>query len=205
LNAELLEEELDAVLAPGQAAEPRALLAAIQKEVDRLTGLSEEYLRFARLPRPHLEEEDLQVVLLDLLTFMDSELSDRGVTLVHALRPGETLVRADENQLRQAFLNLLRNAGEAMSDGGGRLEITVSRAGDQAVLRLKDSGPGIAAEDLPHIFEPFFSTKETGTGLGLALTQQIILEHGGTIEAQSEQGRGTTFVVKLPLASSDQH
>ena len=199
LNTELLEEELGEAGDP-QAAEARALLAAIQKEVDRLTDFTEEYLRFARLPKLRLAEEDLQVVLLDLLTFMGTELADRGVTLEHSLTPGETLVRADENQLRQAFLNLLRNAGEAMSASGGRLEIAATHGEGQVELRLADSGPGIAADDLPHIFEPFYSTKESGTGLGLALTQQIILEHGGKIEVESVEGEGTTFIVRLPLA-----
>ena len=201
LNTELLEEELGEVASPERAAESRALLAAIQKEVDRLTGLTEEYLRFARLPQPKLDEEDLQVVLLDLLTFMSSELADMGVTVEHALSPGETMVRADENQLRQAFRNLLRNAGEAMAADGGRMVISARHDGDQVELRLADTGPGIAPEDQPRIFEPFFSTKEAGTGLGLALTQQIILEHGGTLEVESEVGEGTTFVLRLPLSS----
>jgi len=199
LNTELLEEELGEAQDP-QATEARALLAAIQKEVDRLTEFTEEYLRFARLPKLRLAEEDPQVVLLDLLTFMGTELSDRGITVDHDLTPGETLVRADENQLRQAFLNLLRNAGDAMSAGGGRLEIRSVQGEGQVELRLADSGPGITVEDLPHIFEPFFSTKETGTGLGLALTQQIIMEQGGKIAVESVAGEGTTFVVRLPLA-----
>mgnify|MGYP002641806735 CR=1 FL=1 len=200
LNTELLEEELIEAQGMEQAAESRVLLAAIQKEVDRLTDFTEEYLRFARLPRPHLEEEDLQVVLLDLLTFMGTELADMGVTVEQTLQPGVTSVRADENQLRQALLNLLRNAGEAMTAQGGTLKISTRHDGDQVELRLEDSGPGITPEDQKRIFEPFFSTKETGTGLGLALTQQIFLEHGGTIEVESVEGEGTCFVVRLPLA-----
>ncbi len=199
LNTELLQEELgerDGV----QAEEARALLSAISMEVDRLTDFTEEYLRFARLPKLRLEDEDLQVILLDLLTFMGGELTDRGVEVQHELRPGQAALRADENQLRRAFLNLLRNAGEAMAGEGGRLIIAVQVEEDWITLRLSDSGPGISAEDLPNIFEPFFSTKDTGTGLGLALTQQIFTEHGGTIEVESKEGEGATFVVKLPRA-----
>ncbi len=198
LNTELLQEEL-VERQDEEAEEARALLSAISTEVDRLTDFTEEYLRFARLPKLRLEDEDPQVILLDLLTFMGSELADRGVTVEHDLQPGQATVRADENQLRRAFLNLLRNAGEAMEKGeGGTLEICARVRQDEVELRLADSGPGIAADDLPRIFEPFFSTKESGTGLGLALTQQIIMEHGGTIAAESEPGQGTTFTITLP-------
>ena len=105
---------------------------------------------------------------------------------------------ADESQLRQALLNLLRNAAEAMPDGG-RLQIAALSADQGTVeLTIADTGHGIAPEHLPKIFEPFFSTKDGGTGLGLALTQQIIVEHGGRIEVTSRNGHGTTFTISLP-------
>ncbi|MGZ3406788.1 MAG: ATP-binding protein, partial [Polyangia bacterium] len=110
------------------------------------------------------------------------------------------------HQLRQALLNLLRNAVDAMREGG-RLTLRAARVADAAdgrtvELTISDTGEGIAADHLPKIFDPFFSTKEGGTGLGLALTQQIIVEHGGKIEVRSERGRGTTFVVRLVAAAS---
>src|SRR5207244_1606029 len=106
-------------------------------------------------------------------------------------------------QMRQALLNLLRNAAEAMRDGG-RIEISGQADATHVRLEIRDSGQGIAPEHLPKIFDPFFSTKEHGTGLGLALTRQIIVEHGGAIEVSSELSRGTTFIVRLPaLVRSD--
>src|SRR5439155_12898310 len=108
----------------------------------------------------------------------------------------------DEHQLRQALLNLMRNAVEAMS-GGGRLALAMASDGKLVTLRISDSGQGIAADHLDKIFDPFFSTKEHGTGLGLALTQQIVVEHGGSIDVQSAPGKGTTFTVRLPAAPGE--
>jgi two-component system, NtrC family, sensor kinase len=191
LNTELLEEELD-----GQD-EAIALCKAIHKEVDRLTAITEEYLRFARLPRPKLERERVNTIVTGLLEFQREDLALRGVTVELSL--GEDLpdVWADESQLRQALLNLVRNAADAMP-AGGALAVTTRRVDTGLEVIVTDSGPGIATDVLPRIFEPFFSTKEGGTGLGLALTQQIIHEHGGRIAVDSGPGRGTTFVVRLP-------
>jgi signal transduction histidine kinase len=197
LNAEMLEEETEG--------EAKKLARAIVKEVDRLTEITEEYLRFARLPRPKLEREDLGAIVSSLLAFLRQELEGRGVRVEAQVEASLPPVAADEHQLRQALLNLLRNAAEAMADGG-QLTMTARHVPDGSdaartiELIISDTGEGIAAEHLPKIFDPFFSTKEGGTGLGLALTQQIIAEHGGKIEVSSQPGRGTTFVVRLVAA-----
>jgi len=199
LNTELLDEELEE---QGRAAEAHNLCQAIRREVDRLTDITEEYLRFARLPRPNLKLEDINEILLDLLSFVAGEMASKQVELTHELAAELPAVEADENQLRQAFLNLLRNAGEAMVQRGGTLRVlTRAAAGRRGVeVVVADTGVGISQEHLPQLFEPFFSTKETGTGLGLPLTQQIIQEHGGTIEVQSTPGQGTVFTAYLPAA-----
>jgi signal transduction histidine kinase len=200
LNAEMLEEEVGNLEgSPAQIAESKQLARAIVKEVDRLTDITEEYLRFARLPRPKLEREDLREIVASLLSFLKGELDARRITVELRAPADLPPVAADEHQLRQALLNLLRNAAEAMTSGG-KLEVALSRAGERVELRIRDSGAGIAPEHLAKIFDPFFSTKEHGTGLGLALTQQIVVEHGGTIDVASEVGRGTTFTVALDEA-----
>ena len=201
LNTELLQEEFEE-LDSAEAAESLSLCQAIRKEVDRLTDFTEEYLRFSRLPKPRLEPEDVHEVLLDLLSFTSSELEGKGVTIQRDLQAERPVVLADESQLRQAFLNLVRNAGEAMAGDGGELSVSTRNHGDHVEVRVADNGPGIEAEALPEIFEPFFSTKEAGTGLGLALTQQIVQEHDGSMSVDSEVGIGTTFVVRLPLNST---
>ncbi len=201
LNAEMLEEEVANLQGPpARIQESIQLARAIVKEVDRLTDITEDYLRFARLPRPKLEREDLRQIVASLLSFLRGELESRGIAVEQVAPADLPAVAADEHQLRQALLNLLRNAGEAMA-GGGHLTLTMAALGEQLIeLRITDSGQGIAPEHLAKIFDPFFSTKEHGTGLGLALTQQIVVEHGGTIEVKSELGHGTTFTVRLPVA-----
>jgi two-component system, NtrC family, sensor kinase len=195
LNAELLEEELQ------QKPDGAKLCRAIQHEVDRLNALTQEYLRFARLPQPKLERQDLRPSLASLLDFIREDARSRGVTLVATLPDVLPSLDVDEGQLRQALLNLCRNALEAMP-GGGTLTVRATAAGQRLEISVGDTGGGIAAEHLPRIFEPFFSTKEHGTGLGLALTQHIVAAHGGTISIDSGPGRGTEFVVRLPLVGA---
>jgi signal transduction histidine kinase len=202
LNAELLGDEVG-----GGGDEPRRLIASIIGEVDRLTEITETYLRFARLPRPKLERESLGAIVASAMELLRGELAQAGIAASVEIATGLPDVGADEGQLRQALINLVRNAREAMTDGaaagGGaagarQLDVAVRAAGDRIVLRVGDSGPGISRADLEKIFDPFFSTKERGTGLGLALVQQIVVDHGGQIDVESTPGQGTTFVLSFP-------
>jgi signal transduction histidine kinase len=118
---------------------------------------------------------------------------------VSTLVPAEPLhLQADEGQLRQVFLNLFRNAREAMATGGA-LRIVVSHQGQEAVVRVEDTGPGIPDEVRARLFEPFFSTKVRGSGIGLSLSRQIVEAHGGSIGVDESVQQGTTFVMKFPL------
>jgi signal transduction histidine kinase len=112
-------------------------------------------------------------------------------------------VRADERALRQVFLNLLLNAMEAMEGRTGVVRTTLRERRGHVEIHVTDTGAGISPRDLPRVFEPFFTTKRMGTGLGLALTRGIVENLGGTIEIESEQGRGTVVTVVLPTASPD--
>jgi signal transduction histidine kinase len=193
LNVELLGDEV------GGNDEASRLVKSIGKEVDRLSDITENYLRFVRLPKPKLEPLDLGGVATSVLEFAGSELGQASVAWEIAVQPGLPGVLADESQLRQALINLVRNAKEAMA-GGGRLRVEVGRTEGHVRLALADSGPGIPPENLPQIFEPFFSTKAKGTGLGLALVQEIVSEHGGRIEVDCPPGGGTRFTILLPVA-----
>jgi two-component system, NtrC family, sensor kinase len=194
LNAELLEEELGAAANP----EAQRLLRAIGAEVDRLTEITEEYLRFARMPRGKLEPEDLAQIARGVVDFMAGELGRRGVELRVDLGAAPALV--DENQLRQALVNLLRNALEATPAGGLVRVRTGGVPGDDTLVEVAvtDSGPGVSAEARARLFEPFFTTKQGGTGLGLALVQQIAAGHGGTVGVATAPGAGACFSVRLP-------
>jgi len=206
LNAEELGE---------RAPEARELCDAIVREVDRLAAITEEYLRFARLPKPSMQRADLNESVRDLLEFVRPELVAAGVSVEQRLSPELPRVLADVGQLRQLLLNLVRNAREAMP-GGGSLRVSTRggegtggagfardgrspQGGASVEIEVRDTGPGIEPARLQRIFDPFFTTKERGTGLGLAMAQEIAQEHGGQLTCESLPGAGTTFVLRLPV------
>ncbi len=200
LNAELLGDELAA-----EAEEARRMVASIIGEVDRLTEITETYLRFTRLPRPKLEREDLGGLVASVVAMGRGEIAQEGITLDVEIAPELPELPADEAQLRQALINLVRNAREALASAPTkRLGISVvnDRPSGCLLVRVSDSGAGIDQHDLGKIFDPFFSTKAQGTGLGLALVQQIVVDHGGRIDVESVPGRGTTFTLAFPIRTA---
>ena len=201
LNTELLEEELGQ-LDGERPAEARGLCRAIQAEVDRLTDITETYLHFARLPKPKLQEESLTQIVRSTTDFEREPMSLRGVKLEVDLAADLPPVQVDDAQLRQALLNLLRNAADAVAEVGAGSVRVATRSGEVGYVEVvvEDDGPGIHEELAGKIYDPFFSTKEGGTGLGLALTHQIIRDHGGTIRVDSRPGHGARFTVSLPVA-----
>ncbi|MGI5863148.1 MAG: ATP-binding protein [Myxococcales bacterium] len=198
LNTELLEEAIDEGSASGES---RQLVKAIGHEVDRLVEITEQYLKFARFPKPVLEPADPNAIIEAVLEFHEEELARAGVRVERALAPNCPLVTCDQGQVRQVLVNLLRNSREALLHGG-TIRVETRPLVTQVEVTIADDGPGIPPEGLAHIFDPFFSTKDRGTGLGLALTQQIIAEHGGEIRCESELGRGTRFHIRLRRAAT---
>jgi signal transduction histidine kinase len=208
LNVELLEEELASHMPElregtngAQRAEVKNLLAAIQREVQRLEHLSEEYLRVARLPQPRMEADDVAAAVREIVAFARPEI-ELALCAVE-LHVGDDLPAAlfDEAQLRQALLNLLRNAREAMPSGGP-IDVRVEAQGMSVVVDVEDRGGGIPEDIRPRVFDPFFSTKGEGTGLGLAITRHIVEAHGGNVTCEPRGGGGTRFRIALPIAPS---
>lgn len=197
LNVELLEEEL--LMMSEEATEARQLLRAIRGEVDRLAGLSEQYLSLARRPTRQLEPSDLGGLVQGLLAFLRPELEKARVQSRVEVEAGLPEVDLDEAQFRQALLNLVRNAREAMVTGG-ELWVHVERAEGGVEILVEDTGPGIPVEVQASIFAPFFTTKKQGTGLGLAVTREIIDAHGGRIGCEAREDRGTRFRIWLPAS-----
>ena len=200
LNVEMLEDQLGQSRfgSAEDAKEARDLLASVIREVDRLTEITEDYLRLARLPTPSKRPEDLKKILEEVLSFAREELGRAGVKIVAELPESGLPVSADEGQLRQVFLNLIRNAREAMTNGG-TLKVRATSTGALLDVRVSDTGSGIPPEVREKLFEPFFTTKPGGTGLGLSLSRQIVEAHGGRIDVESAAG-GTTFVLEFPRA-----
>jgi signal transduction histidine kinase len=168
-------------------------------ELKRVTDLIAELLTLGRSTTANRSDIDLISTIEPVVRLMDATARKRQVTLRIAAEPGLARVHADPDQVKQIVLNLLLNAIEA-SPAGGEVTLRLRAAGANVVCEVQDQGRGIAADQLENIFEPFFTTKETGTGLGLALVHQMVVEHGGAITVDSEVGRGTTFRVSLPGA-----
>lgn len=170
-----------------------------QDEIARLTRSVGEILSFARPLSLHTAQEDLRVVIDDVARSVENLYADRGISLT-VVHEGEGPCRAeiDEERLRRALLNLLDNAVDASSAGQTvRLITRASPAGPRVVV--EDQGRGISAEDLPRVFDPFFTTRPDGTGLGLAIAQKIVVAHGGEITVESAHGKGSRFTIALPV------
>jgi len=199
INLKLLSEELQDSTADPVDARRRALLKVdvLRREAERLQALFDEFLSLAGPCTLHRATVDLNDIVARLVEFCEPMMKAHRVRVTHVaeLRPLQCMV--DENLLSRALLNLSVNAQQAMPDGG-ELTFTTASQGDFALIRVGDTGVGIADADRPRIFRPFFSTKPTGTGLGLSITRRIIEEHGGELTFSSTRGRGTTFVVRLP-------
>jgi nitrogen fixation/metabolism regulation signal transduction histidine kinase len=215
LNAEMLQDELVENRTDGSSGKMTGalrLLSAMQREVDHLTAITEEYLRVARLPAPRLEREELGALVRAVADFVRPELSRANVELELRIEPA--FVAVDEGQIRQGLVNLLRNAREAIGsvrDVGGKILIEVALRGARAELVVQDNGPGIDPAIRDRLFELFATTKEKGTGLGLSLTREIFLAHGGGVQVCDALGSdgsavsGARFVLWLPSLEQAPH
>lgn len=172
------------------------LIDEVLSEVDRIDGIVEGLLSFARPRAARFESIDLAALLRQTVTLISARAEDQGIALeLHATGP--LPATGDPDLLRQLFLNLFLNALQA-TPHGGTLRISASTDRRMTMVRITDTGHGIAPENLERIFAPFFTTKGEGTGLGLSIGYGIVERHGGEIEVESEVGRGTTMIVRLP-------
>jgi signal transduction histidine kinase len=170
-------------------------------ELRRVTDLISDLLALGKSKTAERREVEIQQTLEPVLRLMESSAKKRQVELAVRLAPALPSILADPDQLKQIVLNLLLNAIES-STPGQAVTLEVRGLPDTVVLEVRDQGSGIPQDQLENIFHPFFTTKETGTGLGLALVHQMIVEHGGQITVESALGRGTTFRVALPRAQA---
>ena len=175
----------------------REIVEAQLHEIRRIDRFIEDYLRLVRMPKARRKPEDVNDLVLDVLRFIEVEQQRRPIRFLRELDPDLPAAEIDADKIRQVLLNLLVNAIQAMPEGG---EITVRTrtAGETIELAVSDGGPGVKREHLGKLFEPFFTTKEKGTGLGLSICARLVEEHGGTIACESGEGKGATFLVRLP-------
>lgn len=198
LHADILQDERIV----SEAHQRREVCEAIVGESQRLVAMLDELSVYASGARRTLNRRPVRLddVVRQVADVEAREAAGTGL-VVEAADLSEATVYADAYYLRQVFENLVRNAREAMQgqDEPARLRVTVGRQGGNAEVRVADNGPGIAPENLQSIFQPFVSTKGKGMGLGLAICREIVEGHGGRLEVESTVGRGTTFIVSLPL------
>jgi signal transduction histidine kinase len=212
LNVQLLSEAIEDLEIDVEEREPLLRrLSALGREAERLRGILSDFLEYAGELRLEPRATDLNLAVDELIDFFLPQAEQSGVRLRADLSPQSVPAWIDPPHIKQAVLNLLLNAVQAMSrhDEGSRELIVRTLAGvDEgripvAVLHVIDTGPGIAPDAQARIFDPYFTTKAGGSGLGLPTSRRIIEAHGGRIELHSEQGRGTDFVLTLPAGAPE--
>jgi len=176
------------------------------KEVDRICGLINDLLSFARPSKPNVAPENINDVVDNIARILETQAKEKNVAIQRDF--GEILPKVwiDREQMKQVFMNLILNAIQAMHEGGSISIATrsVSRhgaepSGEFVQIEVRDTGIGISEADLQHIFDPFFTSKDEGSGLGLAVSHQIVQEHGGFVTVESTVGKGTAFFVHVPV------
>jgi len=176
----------------------------VNEEVERLNRIVVDFLFAVRPMDTKLEESNLNHVVSDLLEFVRYELEEANITLTETLDADLPPVMLDEKYMKQAILNIIKNAISAMPTGG-ELRVTTARQAGEAILSIADNGIGMSDEIINKIFEPYFTTKDFGSGLGLTLVYKVVKEHMGEISVSSQEGMGTTFSITLRIPQKYQH
>lgn len=199
LNLGLLEEEVRSER--GASETIQEYLDILNVEIKRLKGILDNFARFSRPTALVLGDVRLEAILQHLVQLIRGEAHEKGIALQLDFPPDLSSIPADENQLSQVFLNLMINALQAMPEGGAlQIDMKEKKSGRErwVEIRFTDTGAGIQKEKIHKIFEPFFSTRTGGSGLGLAVAHRIVEDHGGTIHVESAEGKGSIFTVRLP-------
>jgi len=190
-------QRLSAEFAPEPAAGYARVVDLMQGEVRRLNAIVEQFIALARPLPLKLERVDPAELLRELAALMEPEARAAGVTLRLALPARLPAVTADPDHVKQVLLNLVVNALQAMREGG-TLTLDARAERERVTLGVADTGPGIPPEILPRVFDPYFTTKPGGLGLGLTIARRIAEAHGGALEVSSVAGQGTRFALSLP-------
>ncbi|MHC4477824.1 MAG: sensor histidine kinase [Planctomycetota bacterium] len=173
-------------------------IAVVQQETDRLEQILGGFLRYVDRTQLQTVSADINELISDMVDFYRPQAHSHSITVRQGLHDGPLVCKADPDMVKQVILNLFVNAQQAMSDGG-ELIVRTDRRENGAIIQVSDTGSGIEADKLPHIFEAYYSSRPQGTGLGLSTAKKIVEEHNGTITADSEVGKGTSFTIKLPM------
>jgi len=201
LNTHLLLESLE----PDDPR--RESLEMIAEETTRCASIVKGLLEFARQSPPKKRKTDINSLLLNTVQLLENQAAFQNIEIKKNLAPDLPPLELDSNKVKQVFWNMMINAAEAMPRGG-TLAITTRLSTDKndkkhVEIIFSDTGIGIPKENIPKLFDPFFTTKVSGTGLGLAVSYGIIKQHKGNIQVESQVGRGSTFIISLPVEKED--
>jgi signal transduction histidine kinase len=180
-----------------EKAELQQSIDVARSEVRRLDSIVTQFLRAIRPSQPRLHPENVNTIVEEAVRFFTPEIQDRDMVVEQELRADLPLLQLDREQVKQAFFNVIKNSLEAMRRHG-TLRIRTDLDDKDVMVSFTDTGGGMSAENLSRVFEPYFTTKTSGTGLGLLIVRRIVREHGGELSIESSQGEGLTLTIRLP-------
>ena len=197
IHLQLMERSVQK-LHNGEKAELEQSIDVARSEVNRLDSIVTQFLKAIRPSRPQLRPENVNTIVEEAVRFFAPEFQDREIVVEQELRSDLPLLQLDRDQMKQAFYNVIKNSVEAMHRHG-TFRIRTDLADTHVIVRFDDTGGGMSAENLGRVFEPYFTTKPSGSGLGLLIVRRIVREHGGELSIESSQGRGLTLTIRLPF------
>jgi signal transduction histidine kinase len=197
IHLQLMERSVQK-LHDGEKTELQQSIDVARSEVNRLDSIVTQFLKAIRPSRPQLRPENVNTIVEEAVRFFAPELQDREILVEQELRSDLPLLQLDRDQMKQAFYNVMKNSVEA-THRHGTLRIRTDLADTHVIVRFEDSGGGMSAENLSRVFEPYFTTKPSGSGLGLLIVRRIVREHGGELSIESNQGKGLTLTIRLPF------
>jgi two-component system, sporulation sensor kinase E len=196
IHLQLIERKVRELEA-GSRPELQESVEVARAEIGRLDSIITQFLRAIRPTKPQLRPENVNMIVDESVRFFAPEIQDRDIVVEQELRSDLPLLQLDRNQMKQAFYNVIKNSLEAMKRRG-ILRIRTDLDGTHVLISFTDTGGGISAENLSRVFEPYFTTKSAGTGLGLLIVRRIVREHGGELSIQSNEGKGVMLTIRLP-------
>jgi two-component system sensor histidine kinase HydH len=197
VHFQLLEEDLSA-LSPAAGTQLASRLGIIHGELHRLESIVERFLKLAGPSALELEPVDMKKIVTHVCGLLRPEAATRKVEILVEVEPDLPLIAVDSVRLTQALLNIVINGIQAIN-GSGQVKVSAAKSGDTMLLRVQDTGPGIPAGEMSDIFDPYYTTKAEGSGLGLWIAQQIAVAHGGDLRAENAPAGGAVFTLSLPL------
>jgi two-component system, sporulation sensor kinase E len=196
IHLQLMERSVQN-LDDGAKAELQQSIDIARSEVNRLDSIVTQFLRAIRPSRPQLRPENINTIVEEAVRFFTPEIQDRDLVVEQELRSDLPLLQLDRDQMKQAFYNVIKNSLEAMQRHG-TLRVRTDLDDTYVLVRFMDTGSGMSAANLSRVFEPYFTTKPAGTGLGLLIVRRIVREHGGELSLESSQGKGLALTIRLP-------